>query len=272
MGSGASTEKTNTNKWETKSKRGNVIGSLDSDKSETCKVSNHLDEISKDRDDDSCSVDSKNSDDTVALAHRLPKYIAAHAREMQDDAIEIIAKENKTCYTISIENDLLKYPNVDESKATNAKTIDNIKEMSVPRKVTFEVDTIGYYIAKSDLEANEDLDRSNVNKKTDVGQVLNEQVCEHNATAVLDTNYLYEEFKLNYSSRSRLVHKRTVSNKQTIVLSKVGNRYKYITVPAYLPGQRLYNSRSFVKNYMTSSQYVYRRGKRKGMPFFSSFL
>ena len=65
------------------------------------------------------------------------------------------------------------------------------------------------------------------------------------------------------------LRRKSIANRQTVILTKVGTRFQLVTVPAYLPGQRLYRTNSWVKNYMPK-EFVHR--KRKGKLLFSPLL
>ena len=65
------------------------------------------------------------------------------------------------------------------------------------------------------------------------------------------------------------LRRRSIANRQTVILTKVGTRFQLVTVPAYLPGQRLYRTNSWVKNYMPK-EFVHR--KRKGKLLFNPLL
>ena len=58
------------------------------------------------------------------------------------------------------------------------------------------------------------------------------------------------------------LRRRSIANRQTVILTKVGTRFQLVTVPAYLPGQRLYRTNSWVKNYMPK-EFVQRKKKGK---------
>ena len=58
------------------------------------------------------------------------------------------------------------------------------------------------------------------------------------------------------------LRRRSTANRQTVILTKVGTRFQLVTVPAYLPGQRLYRTNSWVKNYMPK-EFVHRKKKGK---------
>ena len=71
----------------------------------------------------------------------------------------------------------------------------------------------------------------------------------------------FEQFKSKYGVYFR--RRKSVANKQTLILTKVGTKFQLMTVPAYLPNQRLYRSTSFVKNYIPPIPVV--RRKRKSL-------
>ena len=58
------------------------------------------------------------------------------------------------------------------------------------------------------------------------------------------------------------LRRKSIANRQTVILTKVGTRFQLVTVPAYLPGQRLYRTNSWVKNYMPK-EFVHRKKKGK---------
>ena len=69
----------------------------------------------------------------------------------------------------------------------------------------------------------------------------------------------FEEFKRKFDVFYK--RRKSVANKQTLILTKVGTKFELMTVPAYLPNQRLYRSTSFVKNYIPFIPVIRRKSK-----------
>ena len=79
-----------------------------------------------------------------------------------------------------------------------------------------------------------------------------------------NTTDTFEAFKRKYGVHFR---KRSIANKQTLILTKVGTKFQLLTVPAYLPGQRLYRSSSWVKNHIPNEP-MFKRRKGKSFLLF----
>ena len=75
----------------------------------------------------------------------------------------------------------------------------------------------------------------------------------------LDSFGQFEEFKRKVGVSFK--RPKSVANKQTLILTKVGTKFQLVTVPAYLPNQRLYRSTSFVKNYIPLIPVVRKKSK-----------
>ncbi|KAL4221441.1 hypothetical protein ACF0H5_019698 [Mactra antiquata] len=159
--------------------------------------------------------------------------------------------------------------------------IDKIADANFLRDVLYDIDTIGYYIGhgygghqdKSDgnnddrpsdtdteTEAEKLYDKPKEKEREEEEQEKVEQKEINEVEADTDTFDKFEQFKQLYGTNlQQKPKKKKVSGKQTLVLAKVGNKYKYIAVPAYLPGQRTYNARSaFAKGYMERTANIYK--------------
>lgn len=228
-------------------------------------------ETSEDKNDGE-SLNSNDSDDTLVLTSRMETYIA---EKTNDDA------------TNSNELEQFEGGRKDKNMSmTHDEIIEKIaKENKIdPNKIEYEIDTIGYYIVncneyntqKGSTSPSKPIENEgDDNRKTNVCQdttvdskeVKNKRSENEKGSKeeIQVTEDRFEEFKRIYGkvmpARGR---RKSVANHQTLVLAKVGSQYKYVAVPAYLQGQRLYKSSSFAKPYMERADGLYKVKKQKG--------
>lgn len=236
------------------------------------------------KDEDTVSMDSKDSNDTYVLSLRMPKYLLEKRHRMQNEnklgkdgpvqtkEVELSTFERldkTTSNTNSIYENKLDSPeqrqsafckNEDMTSSTvlSAKEnncTDNKEDMaSTPQPNTSS--------ARSNDRTNirtfkDGSNESNVITKCEANMSKNNVSLSNEQTE--KNLHKFEEFKRNYGIQFR--RRKSIANKQTLILTKVGTKFQLITVPAYLPNQRLYRSSSFVRYYIPDSPVFRRKSK-----------
>jgi len=238
--------------------------------------------------DDSISLDSKDSDDTLVLSSRMDTYLRkdntddsdipvetgtdgsdSPNKECQNESEQTAGKQNGTKQTID-------HDDIIELVADENNVVLNTE---FGEENPYEIDTIAYYISKANWQdENGQIKEANTDDK---GHPDDEDPIKHNGSSennseskaneniqqYSDTKHqmlspknnkpdAFDVFRKLYSSRQRMPRKPSISKRQTLILVKVGSQYKYVAVPAYLPGQRLCRPSSFTKGFTDRAQYL----------------
>lgn len=202
--------------------------------------------------DEETDYDSADSDDTITLAVRM---------------VALMHKANKDKHC-----DLL-----DEGYRNDVNEDDFIEQIALENNATsmednpYEKDTIGYYIMKANQNTSElNQNSKNERKEQDPEEKANmtEQSTEsaHKHAAIekdqvehkpLRQEDRFEIFKKVYSKKLPRGKRPFLANKQTLVLAKVGSQYKYVAIPAYLPGQKLIKTSAIEnKGFIERAEYI----------------
>lgn len=195
-----------------------------------CDQVNKLGKI--DRTVDNISIDSNNSGDTLVTFALMKTY-------QEDTNVKTEMDEDK----MSLCQDDI---------------INTIAHANCRNDILYDIDTIGYYIGHGCDSYHDNTNESVITVLEDKGVDI-EQLHDIGKTLRTDP---FEEFKHVYGTnigeqkKCKIKH---IARKHTLVLTKVGKQYKYIAIPAYLPGQKTYNTRSeFTKGYIERATNIYR--------------
>ncbi|KAH3822361.1 hypothetical protein DPMN_124139 [Dreissena polymorpha] len=218
---------------------------------------------------DTFSNYSNNSDDTYYLADQMEEYIPTKKQNPAD---------SKRCEP----------QNQDDIIQTIADTNNVVLNTHFDEHNPFEVDTIGYYISKAEWEDNNinGHERPNTESSCFVksttttpignGKPVIDIETEHQDDPSAETSDIksaksktqedrFEECKKIYGQGSSRHRQLSLATKQTLVLAKIGSQYKYVAVPAYLPGQRRYKTSTFAHAYVERAVTMFRvQIRRKG--------
>lgn len=220
-------------------------------------------------DEDRVSVGSKDSEDTLVISARILHYLNGEQVEENIDKGEYATEQTKT--------DTSNEDNKGNTKVETVSQEDIIEAIAASNYIDpnendiYEIDTIGYYIAKrmpSKSNQKEIKDTQEVEKMDnhDEKKLINGN---HEENKLKNDNHMtddrFETFKKIYTDiRPKSRKKSSVANKQTLILAKVGTQFKYVAVPAYLPGQKLYKN-AFAKPYIERADVLYKVKQQKGM-------
>lgn len=204
---------------------------------------------------DSDSYNSGDSDDTIVLAARMPKYLAAESIEEGNE------KNN--------ENVQKKEDDVDEDAIIEEIAMENHASQSKEEN-PYELDTIGYYISKGNSDQKEptESEADNKNENSNSSKTINKndasvdkddgQNEEGKTKSKDEAQDRFELFKKIYGKKMSKGRKPPpIANKHTLVLVKIGTQYKYVAVPAYLPGQKMVTTRSITnKGFIERAEHI----------------
>lgn len=144
-----------------------------------------------------------------------------------------------------------------------------------PHKIIYEIDTIGYYIAGDDTKNKTQSADDSAEEKNRIKALIENSIAKEQypkpAEKQKESNEQksedrYEMCKKIYGSiRPKSKGRSRVANKHTLILVRVGSQFKYIAVPAYLPGQKLYKSSTFARPYIERATNLKKLERSKGM-------
>lgn len=203
---------------------------------------------------DSDGYNSGDSDDTIALAARMPKYLAAESLEEDNEKNNEKVRE--------------KEDDVDEDAIIEEIAMEN--GVSSKEENPYELDTIGYYISKGNNDHKEPTegDVDNKHENSNSSKTINKndgsldkddgKNKEGNPRSNDEAQDRFEVFKKIYGKKMSKGRKPPpIANKHTLVLVKIGTQYKYVAVPAYLPGQKTITTRSITnKGFIERAEHV----------------
>lgn len=214
-------------------------------------------------DGDNESVNSgDDSDDTLVLAARMTGYIEGEQSDKGDNGDK--ADQNNA----TVGNN----ENGEESTLSMDDVIAKIaaENYTDPSVVTYDVDTIGYYIVNCVPKTPSDNGVETKAPKEVESNTLDDKASPNPGpkptSSVGTLEDRYEIFKKDYGNRRPQSRRRSsVANKQTLILARVGTQFKYVAVPAYLPGQKLYKTNTFARPYIERAEGIYKVKRPKGM-------
>ena len=209
--------------------------------------------------DEEARYDSADSDDTFTLAERMIKYV-----ENVDDCPENTHNEQDPADINEANSDVDEDDLIEQIAQENMATVGN----------PYDIDTIGYYIVcgrnrrdgtDTDVvksEEDDDVDEVDDRAKDD-NKATVEANDEHKYTSmdkkhdVFENQERFDMFRKIYGRKMSKSKRPSLANNQTLVLAKIGSQYKYIAVPAYLPGQKLVKTKSISnKGFIERAKYV----------------
>ena len=237
------------------------------------------------KEEDTKSMDSKDSNDTYVLAWRMPKYLIEKRQRLQKE--KQLEKDGQSESDNQQDPSHAKHPEKNRLAVTSDEHKDSNSVFACePNTLTNKQETFsdanklpkGAPCGKDrDNEAGEE-QAINCSQAIETGdnecKVSNEKKSDTTVRGSAKTGTSasntqkdktaekFEEFKKRYGIQLR--RRKSLPNKMTLVITRVGTKFQLTTVPAYLPRQRLYRSSSFVKNYIPEEP-VFGRRKSKSI-------